>query len=215
MRIICISIHDVPKEQAHFTARGIEPQVFHGIHGPRLRLHSTGPFESMRTGYPVAASVGCGLSHRALWAACLLLPDEEFFILEEDANFQRNWRKRLDQARQHLPSDWDVLFVGSCHAAGKASKHISGDLFEFTPAVPAAHNGLLGGFASRDLYGYPLCCHALMLRRKALMPLIRALDARELRQPIDIALAAYGLERLRVFGILPRIAAQWGHVLPE
>lgn len=214
MMTICITIHASPKEQEHFTKRGVEPEVFRGLNGVRLGLHPPRTFEQTRTGYPVAASAGCWLSHRALWAACLLLPDDEFLILEEDANFQRNWRKRFDTARAQLPSDWDVMFAGSCHADGKASKHIAGDLFEFKQAVPAGHNGLLGGFAPCAAYGYPLCCHAVLIRRKALMPLIEAMDSRELSRSIDISLDTYGLENLRVFGVLPRIVDQWGHVLP-
>ena len=213
MRTICITIHDVPKAHAHFTARGVTPQLFRGINGVRSRLHPL-VFESGRTTYPVTACMGCWLSHRALWAACLLLPDDEFFLLEEDAMFARNWKVRLDKARAYLPHDWDILFVGSCHAAGKEARHVGGEVFEFKKLVPAPHNSLLGGFAPPSLYGYPLCCHALLLRRKALMPLIETLDAIGVHQSIDIAMANHGLAELRVFGVLPRIVDQWHHVLP-
>jgi len=213
MRTICITIHDKPKAHAHLTKRGVEPQIFHGMNGVHLGLRTTRPFTSERSGYPVAACIGCWLSHRALWAACLLLPDDEFFLLEEDADFARNWRPRLDAARLHLPEDWDILFVGSCHAAGKAARRVGGDVFEFTRPVRSPHS-LLGGFEAPASYGYPLCCHAMLLRRKALMPLIEAFDAAGLHQSVDIALAAHGLPKLRVFGVLPRIVEQWNHVLP-
>ena len=197
MRTICITIRGTPRAQVHFAERGLAPQIFHGIDAAKLGIQPMFPFDDERPG-PVAERVGCWLSHRLVWSACLLLPDDEFFILEDDARFTLDWRARLETARQHLPADWDVLFAGSGWTAKKRARRVSGQLYEFE-------------FVGK----YPLCPHAVVVRRKALPVLIETMDYAGIRIPIDIALGLYAFPKLKVFGILPRIADQWGVHLAE
>jgi GR25 family glycosyltransferase involved in LPS biosynthesis len=194
VRTICITIHDAPRAMQHFVERGVNPLMFHGLDAARLGLRATHLFTDHRANHPITTRIGVWLSHRSVWAACLLMPvqgdNDEFLIIEEDAKFPVDWKERLETARQHLPSDWDALYVGSCCALSTAPVHIAGEIFEFVGR-------------------YPMCSHALMLRRKALPKLIAAMDAGGMRQPFDVALGVYAMPQMRVFGVLPRIVDQW------
>ncbi len=199
MLTVCISVRDRPRSADHFAERGVHPRVFRGIDAARLGLQAPPGFTDDRAGFSAAARVGCWLSHRAVWAACLLTEEQEFFVLEDDARFVADWRERLDAAMAHLPADWDVLYVGSCCAADKRPRRVAGELYEFA-GEPGAER-------------YPMCQHAKILRRGALRTLIETTDAVGIRRPLDVTLLTEALPKLRVFGVLPRLADQCDQVL--
>lgn len=138
-------------------------------------------------------STGCWLSHRALWAALLLLPDDAFLVVEDDARFAPDWRGRFDAAVRDVPDDWDVLYVGSCCTSGQRT-HVKGEVYE---------------------EARPQCTHAYCVRRKALLPLCELADEVGVCKPVDAMLAHHATPRLRVYTVLPRIADQYDSILPE
>ena len=196
---VCISIRDRPRSADHFAERGLDPLVFHGIDARKLGIRAKFSFKDERVGTSSTARIGCWLSHRAVWAACLLTAEHEFFVVEDDARFVADWRERLDAAMAHLPADWDVLYVGSCCAADKSPRHVGGELYEFAGEPAADH--------------YPMCQHARVLTRRALVTLIDSTDAVGMRRPLDVTLLTEALPKLRVFGVLPRLADQCDQVL--
>ncbi len=215
MRIICITINDdsylrmgglygtqktsptsTSRVREHFAERGVDAQFFYGIHGPKLGVETTLTYEvdNPGTGFKIGAKpTGCWLSHRALWAALLLLPDEIFFVLEDDAEFPENWRTMVNQA-VHDAGDFDILYVGSCCTEGKPTRHIAGNVYEVK---------------------WPLCTHGYIVRRSALHVLIETLDAARLYAPIDIALAFHSLPKLKTRVVKPRILDQFNTEIPQ
>lgn len=174
----------------HFAKRGLEPSYFYGISGHRIGVCTAVSYaEPDRSFSNIGPTpTGIWLSHRTVWAACLLLDDDEFLILEDDAKFPEDWRERFDRAFADVPADWDVIFAGSCCTLGLSRRHVGGELYE--------------------LSGGPMCLHGYCVRRKALLPLCEMVDEARVGQPIDTVLALHVLPRLRVYTILPRIIDQ-------
>lgn len=181
-----------------FAEQGVEAQLFYGVHAAQLGVETTLPYEvdggpgcGFRIG-PLAT--GCWLSHRMLWSALLLLPDERFLVLEEDAQFPPDWRERIDQAMKDA-GEFDVLLVGSCCTRDKPRKHIAGSVYEVR---------------------WPVCSHGYIVRRHALETMIATQDEARCYAPIDISLTFHTYPRMsRVYTVLPRILSQHDTYLPE
>lgn len=215
MRTVCITVNDdnyarmgglygdyktspisVSQTCQHFSERGVDAQFFYGIHGPKLGIETTLLYEidAPHSGFKMPSKpVGCWLSHRALWAACLLLPDDLFFILEDDAKFPEDWRSRVDQA-VHDAADFDVLYIGSCCTDNKPTRHIAGNVYEVQ---------------------WPFCSHGYIVRRSALRVLIATQDAARCYAPIDVSLTLHSLPGLKTRVVKPRILDQFNtEILP-
>jgi glycosyl transferase family 25 len=180
----------------HLAERGVDARFFYGIHGSRLGLRTTLPYERDHpgTGFIIGPSVvGCWLSHRALWSALMLSDDDATIVIEDDAVFPEDWRARLEQALSDVPEDWDMLYIGSCCADDKPRTHVRGVIHEVR---------------------FPLCTHGYVVRRKALETLIRTTDEARCYAPIDVSLFDHSLPHLRCYTMLPRLLEQHGTVLP-
>jgi GR25 family glycosyltransferase involved in LPS biosynthesis len=199
MKIIAIVVTD--SEYGEFGPRrerarmlresvGIHAENFYGLHAARLGLESNRLY--ILDGPPGARlspkNVGTWISHRALWAACLLLPDTEFLLLEDDALFPQDWAVRLAEVLRHVPEDWDLINLGACCATDKPREHVAGPLYTVT--------------------GGPMCLHAYIVQRRALPILIWSQDAAGCAAPIDISVLSHSYSALRVYTVLPRIVDQ-------
>jgi GR25 family glycosyltransferase involved in LPS biosynthesis len=208
MKTVCVTLTDrkygkqsphANHSQTHFSSIGLDVQNFYGIHAERIGVNSVvtslviGASDPNRTQSIGMMSTGCWLSHRALWAALLLLPDDEFLVIEDDARFQENWKARFDRALADVPTDWDMLYVGSC-CVSSTRRLVRGEVYD---------NAM------------PQCTHAYCVRRKALMPLCELADEAGVRKPVDTFLVHHATSRLRIYTVLPRIADQYDAVLPE
>ena len=203
MRIICITVageyqrshstgrHTAEDEAEHFRALGVPAQFFFGIHASKLGITTTVPYEVdiPGSGYIMEPSgTGCWLSHRALWAALLLLPDEQFLIVEDDAKFPADWEAQFETTLRNTPGDWDMIYVGSCCAADKPREHVVGNVWEVR---------------------WPFCTHGYFVTRSALKKLIDTQDEARCYAPIDISLTLHSLPHLKVYTVLPRILDQF------
>jgi GR25 family glycosyltransferase involved in LPS biosynthesis len=184
----------------HFAERGVQAQFFHGIDAAKLGIHTKNPY--LIDGPPPAGEppykvgpkvVGCWLSHRALWAALLLLPDEHVLVLEDDALFPPGWQRRFDQAMADVPAGFDLLFVGSCCTADKPKSLVRGEVWDVR---------------------YPFCGHGYVVAKKALPVLIKTQDAATCYAPIDVSMAIHSLPNLRAYTVLPRILDQYATKIP-
>ncbi len=199
MRTICITLTDPrygefgPRQDRAKTLResvGLHADPFYGIHAARAGLVSTKLY--MFDGPPGATltskSVGTWISHRALWAACLLLKDEEFLLLEDDAFFPSDWAARLSTVSRDVPSDWDIVNIGACCAMDKPRMLVAGSVY--------------------IVDGGPMCLHAYLVKRRALRVLIETQDEAGCAAPVDISTVLHSYARLNCYTILPRIVEQ-------
>jgi GR25 family glycosyltransferase involved in LPS biosynthesis len=215
MRAVCITVNDddqyvrmgglygdrtapsspLARTKQHFAERGVDAQLFRGINAPKIGVHTVHPYLVDGPPPPGEAPfnvgprvVGCWLSHRALWAALLLLPDKHVLVLEDDAIFPEDWRKRFDRALADVPSDFDVLYIGSCCAMDKTKTLLKGEVWDVR---------------------YPFCTHGYVVAKKALQVLIETQDAATCYAPIDVSMAMHSFPKLKVFTVLPRILEQY------
>lgn len=199
MRTICITLTDSnygefgPRQDRAKSLResvGLHAEPFYGIHAARAGLVSEklymgdGPPGAMLT----SKSVGTWISHRTLWAACLLLKDEEFLLLEDDAFFPSDWATRLSHISREVPSDWDLINIGACCAMDKPRELITGSIYTVT--------------------GGPMCLHAYLVRRRALLTLIETQDEAGCAAPVDISAMLHSYPLLKCYTVLPRIVEQ-------
>ncbi len=196
MKIICITLgfERCAQAQTHFSERGVDAQFFYGFDAVKLGVDTTCVYErdSPGSGYKMGQKpTGIWLSHRSLWAALLLLPDDLFLILEDDASFPVDWRGRVGSAIVDA-GDFDVLFVGSCCTGDKPRTHIAGAVYEVR---------------------WPICLQGYVVRRSALETMIKTQDDARCYAPMDISLVLHTFEQLKVRTVLPRILDQFNTII--
>jgi GR25 family glycosyltransferase involved in LPS biosynthesis len=185
-----LSLRKGDRARAHFAERGVPVEFFYGIDAPKLGVDTKNVYELdvPGSGWRIGPKpTGCWLSHRALWAALLLLPEDRFFVIEDDAIFPPDWKPRFDRAVADA-GDFDMLFIGSCCTRGKEQPHVRGEVY----AVK-----------------YPLCTHGYVVSKKALPVLIETQDAATCYAPIDISIGLHSGSRLRILTLLPRLLEQF------
>lgn len=194
IKTICLTLAETPQRDAaariHFAERGLEDVSFyHGIHGLSSGLDTRFLYEQDLPGCGFKINhnvIGIWLSHRSLWAALELLDDEHFFVIENDAQFEPNWKARFDQAVLDAPPDFDFLFIGHCCVAGKPKTHIEGEVWEVL---------------------YPMCNHACIIAKKCLPFLIKACS--RCWAPLDCQLMLEAFPHLKVYCLLPSAVGQF------
>lgn len=206
-RTICITLRDAsyisrsggPRDHSrmreHFAARGISPTYFYAVNVEPVGIRTIHPYEydNPGSGYMMLpAQVGCWLAHRFLWSALLLLPDDVFLVIEDDAEFHADWRERTARAIADCPPDWDMLLIGNCDCAPKPKTHVAGEVWDVR---------------------WPATTHAYLVRRKALEALIDTTDAARCYAPIDLSLGFHSYAALKVYTLLPRAVDQFDTVL--
>lgn len=179
-----------PRARTHLTEQGLEPIEFRGINAPVAGLNVTIPSafstpENQR--FIESRHVGCTLGHWNLWRALEHLPDSEFLIVEDDVLFLDGWEDTYREARQELPSDWDVLFVGSCNCEDKDKVQVGKHVWEVK---------------------WPFCTHAYLVKRASLRKL--SISQEKLNDQIDQSLWAqtFATGKAKAYTILPRLAEQ-------
>lgn len=180
------------RELQHLAERGIRAEPFYGLDHLVFKLNTVDTFDIDRKGDHIGITHVCAhMTHYLCWKVLSYLPGDAFWVLEYDAAFTTDWRLRFNQAMSHAPDDWDIVFLGSCCTEGRPARHFGGGLWEVK---------------------WPLCGHAMMIRKKALPVLLEA--HQKVWAPLDIALYHDSLPKLKVFTILPRLADQFDTLIP-
>lgn len=202
--VICITLPHAKERrgqlEAHFKEVGFPiPRYFNGIYGSESGLSTSHKYEidHPNSNYHIGpVTIGLTLSHLMAWRLMQFQPPEQdyWLLLEDDARFSWEGKKRLDKAMENVPDDWDMLYVGSCNARGKAGKEV----------VP--NSGL-------RVCKYAHCTHAIAYRRKVLDDLIR--EHAKVWAPIDLALCLYSVPQHKTYGVFPRVFEQHATSITE
>ena len=131
------------------------------------------------------------LSHYMLWKVLSYLPEDEFWILEDDCRWDKDWLPRYQSAYSALPKDWDFVWLGSCCAYDKPQWCVDKNLY---------------------VVNFPMCTHAYMVRKKALPIMLEG--CQKVWSPVDIAIVLDVAPKLKHFTIIPRIVDQYDTTLP-
>jgi len=175
--------------------RGVNARFVNGIHAETFGILAWRTYkkDNPKGGDLIRlAQVGLCLSHYMVWQVCEFLSDDLFMVLEDDAEFPADWKERLDDAMSCVPSDFDILLIGSSNCLDKPSERINGHVFEVK---------------------YPFCTHAYIVTKTAVTQLLELV--KDASMHIDIALIEKAYPHLRVYTTLPRIVGQRGRVLSE
>ena len=175
----------------HLRSMGVEVELFRGFDGAvsGLSTETTYEIDHPGTNYRIGArTISLYLGHVAMWRMCEVLDGDSFLILEDDVRFNPGWEEHFAFAIPALPSDWDLLYIGSCCAQGHGHhpRQVSGHLHQV---------------------GYALCTHAYAVSKKALPVLIQACE--KIYAGIDIAMCLHGIPQLKTYAFLPRLADQF------
>jgi hypothetical protein len=199
MRTFCLTLYETPdrleKCKKHFAECGIDAEFVYGINAKTAGLKTINPYEvdAPNSGFNIGEhGVGIWCGFLIMYSILAHLPDEHFFVLEHDAEFEPNWKERFDKAMQDVPQDFDFLFIGSCCCKSFAFKqHIKGEVYRVK---------------------YPMCNHATVIAKKCLPYVIETL-MKKCWAPLDIQLAREVFPQLKVYAIMPTAVHQFDTVL--
>lgn len=174
--------------KTHLDAEGIPWTRFLGVNAFTWGLTTVHTYEVDHpgSGYIVDRKhVGLALSHHFLWRKLSESSEDVFTVIEDDAIFISGWRLGLEAALRDVPTDWDILMIGSCNCGGQRTQHKKGNVYEVT---------------------FPQCTHAMIIRKKALPVMIETQE--KAWAPIDLSLIFRTYPLLRVYTVLPRLVDQ-------
>lgn len=180
--------------QDHLRSVGIEAEEFPCISAIESGLETRFTYEvdNPGTNYRIGPKpTSLCVSFQMFWTAAMFMPEEHFFFIEWDAQFEPDWKERSEQAIRDTPNDFDFLFLGSCCCQGRSMRHVKGEIYDVR---------------------YPCCNHAQIIARKAMPTLLRT--QRKIYAPADISLAFHAFPHLKVYTLLPRCVNQFNTIIP-
>lgn len=192
-RSFCITLKETPLRTEGFVKLANESgltdvSLFYGVFGPRMKLTPTLSNELECPGqniFMTEGSVGCYLSHYILWNVLLNLPEDEFFIMEDDAVFAEDFLKKFECLYNKLPSPWDMVYVGWLPHGGEDKKTVVDE-----------------GICIRQ----PCATHAYLIKKTALRMACEMLHP--CCSPIDLTIRAKLLPRLTYYVLDPSLVGQ-------
>lgn len=193
-----VSLPEGQKEKEcvqYMASFGIKAIPIYGFRASNCGI-STEYYNSVEKTRMQVKSIVAGLSHFSIWSAIKWAveagaypKDQPFLIVEDDCKFvSEDWKEQLTKELEHVPEDWQVIYVGSCCAAPyEENKHIGGNVYRLTR-----------GMCTHCYYvNYDGACMLLKTNQKVWCP-------------IDIQMLVDSIPRMKFYGILPRLAYQDG-----
>jgi len=114
--------------------------------------------------------------------------DDFYFIVEDDVEFKNNWQNTLLNELSNLPEDWEMLYIGSCHAAPYEERnnlHIKGNIYKLN---------------------YAMCIHSYLVNYKGVKKLLKTNE--RVWTNIDIQMLVDSFPMMNAYAIFPRLAVQ-------
>jgi GR25 family glycosyltransferase involved in LPS biosynthesis len=119
--------------------------------------------------------MGCALSHLSLWFELANEPPscENYLILEDDVKFNKDWLDIWEKASNHIPEDYDVLYLGGVLPPNKESfSKLQEPVNEYWNRI--APNQIFGQ-ASPSRY-FHFCNYSYILSRKGAQKILEGLQ---------------------------------------
>jgi hypothetical protein len=193
-----VSLPEGPREKEcvkYMESFGIKAVPIYGFRASNCGI-STEYYNSKDKGRMQVKSIVAGLSHFSVWSAIKWAvesgaypKDQPFLIVEDDCKFEsENWKEQLTQELDHVPEDWQVIYVGSCCASPyEENKHIGGNVYRLTQGM---------------------CTHCYYVNYSGACDLMKT--NQKVWCPIDIQMLVDSIPHMKFYGILPRLAYQDG-----
>jgi hypothetical protein len=193
-----VSLPEGPREKEcvkYMESFGIKAVPIYGFRASNCGI-STEYYNSVKKDRMGVKSIVAGLSHFSVWSAIKWAvesgaypKDQPFLIVEDDCKFvSDDWKEKLTEELQHVPEDWEVIYVGSCCAAPyEDNRHIGGNVYRLTRGM---------------------CTHCYYVTYEGACMLMKT--NQKVWCPIDIQMLVDSIPFMKFYGILPRLAYQDG-----
>ena len=185
-RTFCITLRETPKrkEEAikYFNQVGLNVEMFDGIHGESFGLKTVIPTYDLMAGreyFITQGAIGCILSHLMLWNVLINQPEDEFLILEDDAQLCDDFFEKFAKFKLELPDDWEMVYVGYLLTSGE----------NIDTVIKVSDNVVIVE---------PMCTHAYLVKKSALKVLIETNQIAW--NPLDLQICKRSLPLLKHYG---------------
>ena len=129
------------------------------------------------------------ISKMLLFQRILDRGDPEAIIFENDVNLVRYFPKEFETSFNALPDDWEVVHIGHCCTQGRPQTVINDRVTEIA---------------------WPLCCHAVLWRRKAIELAYETIRHADWGSNSDIIFEHKVYPQLKCYSFVPELAHQDG-----
>lgn len=156
--------------------------IFPAINGRKMNL--AGSVE-----YFTPGMIGCFLSHFIIIQNAVLEGYKSILIFEDDFKLIGNGQQLMIKALPHLPTDWEVVWLGYFHRQNDVHKRQVNEFW----SVPNYYHGT----------------HAYMLQGKAILEVYNAL--KKIKNQLDIQLHLFlDKSKLKVYAPTTKFFEQYG-----
>lgn len=153
-----------------------------------------------------AATVGCALSHKAVWRLIVERGLKNGVVFEDDCIFDPSFKTTVESALKSLPSDWDLLYLG---CSGGCYRNPDEDASVLDRALTACAGRSIEPLelVSESLYrpSMPLTAHAYAISNKGARALLERIPLVSFH--IDTIMAQHAPE-MRVYAVHPSVVSQ-------
>lgn len=173
-----------------FNIKGIP---FYGLKGSNCGL-STEYLHNQEGDSLNSTRIATGLSHFFIWSAIKWIHEQSdykdcfYFIVEDDVEFLPDWQSVFLNELKNLPENWEMLYIGSCHAAPyqeRNNNHIKGNIYKLN---------------------YAMCTHAYFVNYEGVKKLLKTNE--RVWTNIDIQMLVDSFPIMNAYAIFPRLAIQ-------
>lgn len=173
----------------------IEFTYWRGLHGNSSGISTTVPNSYYPDGTPYYCepfTVSLVINHIFLYQHCLINNYEQVIILEDDFELTPDWKSKMTNMLEVLPSDYDLVYLGWLH--------------EGHPRTYKHYKDCLHHEIDDCIFG----THALLFSKNGLK--IASENTRVLKNPIDIDICYNSMPKMNYFLCYPTIIEQKSQV---
>lgn len=193
-KMYCLTVAQNPWRnevvEQRFKDAGLDVEMYYGVHGQTVGIMPTTTVWDAERDNPYRISPGhttITINKRGVWQRALDMGHEEVLIFENDVRFCDNFKEEFAKSYAALPAGWEVAHVGSCCLEGKPNTRINDRISEIL---------------------HPLCCHAILFKRKAMQLAYDVFAQSYWGTPSDTILQHKVYPKLRHYTFTPALVFQ-------
>jgi GR25 family glycosyltransferase involved in LPS biosynthesis len=199
-----ISLKKPFEKKRYLKSHDIDAFWIKGINGKNLdKKVIQKHFTKFYSNYGPRGSIGCALSHLKTWKKFLKSGKDYCIIFEDDVILKKRFIKRFERALENVPSDYDILYLGSFGGIPKSNFFtIIFDILQMSNPIFDQINK----YISKPKVA--LGAHAYVLSRKGAEKLVTFLD-KNINNHIDYCIQNLASKDLiKTYTVTPRLAYQ-------
>lgn len=205
MLIYVISLKEPKEKMEYLQSFGLQPKWIEGINGQLLDRKAIRENVSSYYQYLCPKSaIGCALSHFKAWNEFLKTNEKYAIVFEDDVILEKFFIDRVYNALNHVPEDYDILYLG---CFGCDSKNVS-NIYKMSSILYGKNkrNQQINEYISIPEYAY--ATHAYVISREGAKKMLSFLEGK-IYDHIDLMLQQLSSSnRINTYVTTPRLAFQ-------